>query len=74
MMGIALFGKAGQRISRTAGLSLFIFSISYLVALQEYFTVKGSLSYGEGGYMGFLGMLFAFTLGFKEYLRWLNTK
>ena len=74
MLGIALFGKAGQRISRAAGISLAIFIVSYTVALKDFFTVKGNLAYGEGGYMGFLGMLFAFILGSKEYLRWLNTK
>ena len=46
-----------------------IFSVSFLVALNDFYTAKGSFAYGEGGYIGFLGLIFSFLLGAKEYLK-----
>jgi len=75
-IGIALLGSAGQKITKKAAVSFILILISYGVALHDYahqvYELKGTCISLEGGYLGFLGMLFGGWILIREYLKWLS--
>lgn len=77
-LGIRVFGKAGQHITRRAAMSTLIMTVCYGVALHDFshqvWQLKGTSISLEGGYIGFAGMLLFGIDLINEYLKWLGDR
>lgn len=76
MLGVKLLGSAGQRLTRTAALSIALFYLGLGIAGHDYchqiYLLEGTVWSVEGGYVGFALILLASVLGFREYFKWLS--